>query len=369
MKVAIIHPWFWSLGGGEKVIEALASLYPQAEIFLLGCRKQGIPATLRNRKIHTSFMNDIPGISKLRWPLFFLYPTAVESFDLREYDLVISSSGPATFGVNIRQDATHICYCHSPGRSFWDSYAERQNSLGPLGKLIYTGLATYVRTWEFSAAQRVDRFVANSHYISRRIQKYLRRDSTVVYPPVNTSIGYLQDQHDNYYLSVGRLEGKKRLDLVIAACNKTQRRLIIAGEGPEEKNLKGISGPTVEFTGRVADADLPALYANCRAFLFAADEDFGIAPVEAQSFGRPVIAYSHGGALETVRVNDANGRSDTGVFFPEQSVDSLIDGIRRFETLEAQFVPAEIQEHTRQFDTSAFKKNFLSMADHAMRGE
>jgi glycosyltransferase involved in cell wall biosynthesis len=299
-----------------------------------------------------------------------LYPIAIESLDLSAYDLVISSAGPATFGVNVAQDALHVCYCHSPERAWWDKYAQRQQqSRSRLRKLIYTARASYIRTWEFGAAQRVDYFIANSRYISRRVHKYFRRESTVIYPPVETSLGYISNTYDDYFLSVGRLMPAKRVDLLISACNKLRRRLLVVGTGREEKRLKALAGPTIEFLGFVPGSDLPKLYANCRAFLFAADEDFGIVPVEAQAFGRPVIAYGYGGSLETVRVADAAGRSDTGIFFSEQTIESVVDGIQRFETCEADFIPTEIQQHARQFDTSIFVDHMRQFIDNAMRKE
>jgi glycosyltransferase involved in cell wall biosynthesis len=179
-------------------------------------------------------------------------------------------------------------------------------------------------------------------------------------------MGYIANQHDDYYLSVSRLDAGKRVDLLIHACNQLKRRLLIVGIGREEKRLKAIAGPTIKFLGRVPDADLPGIYANCRAFLFSSDEDFGIAPVEAQAFGRPVIAYGRGGSLETVRVGDAEGRSDTGVFFSEQTAESIIDGMRNFEAREDKFVPEEIQQHARQFDTSVFVQQFSKFVDSAM---
>ena len=366
MKVAIVHPWFWELGGGEKVIEALLSIYPQADIFVLVYQRSGVPPSLRDKTIHTTFLNRLPWISRLRRSLVFLYPTAIESIDLSAYDLVISSAGPVTCGVNVAQDALHICYCHSPGRSLWDQYAERQNALSSLGRFVFTAFATYVRTWEYAAAQRVDLFVANSQYIATRVQKYFRRESEVIYPPVNTSMGYLSDRPGSYYLTVGRLGERKRVDILVGACNRLRRRLLIAGSGPEEKRLKAIAGPTIEFLGYLPDSDLPDLYANCRAFLFAADEDFGIAPVEAESFGRPVIAFGRGGALETVHnVNTAPG-SGTGIFFQEQSVESVMDAIPRFEAHEHNFDPLQIQKHAQSFDTSVFVNRMRQFIDAAL---
>jgi glycosyltransferase involved in cell wall biosynthesis len=215
--------------------------------------------------------------------------------------------------------------------------------------------------------QRVDYVASNSHYIQRRVMEHFQRSSTVIYPPVNTAMGYLSKESESYYFSLSRLDREKRIDLLVAACNQMKRPLLIGGTGPEEGKLRSLAGPTVRFLGRVPEDELPHLYAHCRAFLFAADEDFGIAPVEAQSFGRPVVAYGHGGCLETVRVNDRDGRSDSGVLFPEQSAEAVMGAIRRFESAEDTFRPIEIQRHARQFDKSIFMKNVFAFVDAAMQ--
>lgn len=380
MRVAFIHPRFLALGGGEKVIETLALIYPEADIFAMFSAPEMVPLSLRNRTIYTTFLNKIPWTKTLhdnRWTkklhnqLAVLYPLAIESLDLSAYDLVISSGGPATFGVGVSQHTLHVCYCLSPERGWWDQYANKQHlsSLSSIRRLFYTARTSYIRAWEFGAAQRVDHFIAISQYISQRIHKYFRRDSTVIYPPVDTTQGYISAAHDDYFLSVCRLVPAKRVDLLIHACNRLGRRLLVVGTGREEQRLKALAGPTIEFLGYVPDAGLPELYAHCRAFLFAADEDFGIVPVEAQSYGRPVIAYGYGGSLETVRVGDAGGRSDTGVFFAEQTLESVVDGIQRFEACEARFIPTEIQQHARQFDTAVFLDQMRQFIDNAMRKE
>jgi glycosyltransferase involved in cell wall biosynthesis len=369
VKVAIIFPRFTGLGGGERVIDALTRLYPQAEIFVLYSVPAMVPPKLRDRTIHTTFLNDIPWINRLAPKLTVLYPSAIESLDLSAYGLVISVPGPAVLGVNVPQHAVHVSYCLSPERTWWDRYGnQKQVSQRSLTrKLIYTARANYLRTWEFSAAQRVDEFASISRYISQRVYKYFRRESTVIYPPVDTCLGVKADYIENHYLSVGRLVPGKRVDLLIRACNLLGRRLLVAGTGPEEKTLKALAGPTIEFLGYVPDCDLPPLYARCRAFLFAADEDFGIVPVEAQACGRPVIAYGHGGSLETVRVGDPEGRPDTGVFFPEWTVESVVGGILRFEAWENDFIPEAAQQHAKQFDTSVFMESMGQFVDSAIR--
>jgi glycosyltransferase involved in cell wall biosynthesis len=373
MKVAIAHPWFMEIGGGERVVEALAAMYPDADIFTLGVNPALLPLSLRGRKIYTSTLNGLLLlVSRLRIKrssLMLLFPWAVEGMDLSGYDLILSSCGSAVMGISPGQDAVHISYMHSPQRAWWDRYAERQARMSWIPRQIFIFSAVLTRIWEFNAMQRVDHVVSNSNYIAKRVFKYFRRQSTVIYPPVDTSMGYLADRHDDYYLSLSRLDRDKRIDLAILACNRLKRRLLIVGTGRDEKRLKAIAGPTIEFLGRVPDEDLPGLYAHCRAFLFAADEDFGIAPVEAQAFGRPVIAYGHGGSLETVRVGDPEGRSDTGVFFSEQTAESVVSGILCFEDQEGKFIPSEIQQHARQFDTSVFVEKVRQLVAASMGEE
>jgi glycosyltransferase involved in cell wall biosynthesis len=371
MRVAIVHPWFLELGGSEKVVEVLAEAYPDADIFTLATDPACLPLHLRDKKIYTSVLNRllVPPLHLKRYPFMLLYPWAVEGLDVSKYDLILSSFGPAMMGVSANQNAVHIGYCHSPDSAWWHLYAKHQAQMGWLKRKTFVACATVIRAWEFCAMQRVDYVIVNSRYIANRVSKYFRRQSTVIYPPVNTSMGYLSPQHDDYYLSLSRLGKEKRIDLAILACNRLKRRLLVVGSGQEEKRLKAIAGPTIEFLGRVPDEDIPKLYANCRAFLFAADEDFGIAPVEVQAFGRPVIAYGYGGSLETVRVNDPDGRSDTGVFFPEQTVGSVMDGIQRFEARESRFIPEDIQAHARQFDTAVFIDRMRQFVDDAMRKE
>lgn len=364
-KIAILHPWFLMNGGGEKVVDVWGQIYPGADVFTLFSKGEFVPSSLRSRVIHASPLNKLPGAaSGFHRHLMPLYPWAVESFDLRGYDLIISSCGPAMMGANVDQDAIHLCYCHTPQRSWWDLYAEHQARLKPVSRFLFTLGASMIRTWEFGGMQRVDTVIANSSYIAQRIQKYFRRESKVIYPPVDVSKRAPTPLKGEYYLTVGRLEKQKRVDLLIRACNKLERKLLIAGTGKEEAYLKSISGQSVEFLGFVRDKELDGLYQNARAFLFAADEDFGIAPVEAQGHGRPVVAYGHGGSLETVLAGDNLGTSKTGVYFREQTVDSAVDAIRSFEFQEHLFVPELIQRHASQFDTSVFVRQFRDLVEH-----
>jgi len=362
LRVAIVHYWFLVYGGGERVIEALGDMFPHADIFALFADEGSTPETIRHRKLRTSFLDRIPGARKVSRELFPFYPLAVESLDLRDYDLVISSDSPPMKGILTHNRQLHICYCHTPGRYLWDSFEDFRSTLPWLFRPGFSTVAAYLRRWDYQAAQRVNHFVANSRYVADRIRRYYQRDSTVIYPPVNTDYGYISTSVSDAYLHVGRLVEGKRIDLLIQACNQLGRKLLIAGTGREEQKLKAMAGPTIEFLGRVPDSQLSDLYATSRALLFAADEDFGIVPLEAQAHGRPVIAYAKGGSLETVRGNSSDGQQ-TGVFFHQQTVESLAQGIRQFEEDEALFDPKTIRRHARQFDTAVFKERLQSLIE------
>ena len=357
MKIAITYQHSLELGGSERVLEVLAAMYPTADFFCMLADPKAIPPGLRGRSITTSWMNRLPGARRFYSYLQFLGPLAAETMDLSEYDLVISSDGSHTMGVLTRQDALHICYCHSPHRSLWDSFHSYRKTLkGPV-QWIFTLSSHYVRQCNFFAAQRVDFFVANSAYVAERIRKFYGRDSEIIFAPVDSYKGYLADGRDDYYLSVGRLWHAKRIDLLIEACNALGRRLVIAGTGPEERTLRQIAGPTIEFVGRVSEEQLSALYSRTRALLFASEEDFGIVPIEAQSYGAPVIAFGRGGAVETVRPLGASSEP-TGVFFSDRTATSLQQAILRFEAAEHTFDPESIRNHALTFDTSCFIKRF-----------
>lgn len=367
MRVALVNSWYIAPGGVQWVDNVFGTIFPEADVFTLFSNDSYMPESLRARPVTRSFLHSIPMMGRCYRLFTPLCPYAIESLDVRGYDLVLSSDHGVAKGILCDQGTVHVCYCHTPWRQLYDLY-QPSLDLVPRPLRHAYGIACHgLRQWDYIAAQRVDYFVANSKYIQHRIQKCYRRTSEVIYPPVDTSKGYISNSHDEYYLSVGRLTHTKRLDLLIEACNTLGRRLIIAGEGREEARLKAIARPTVEFLGRVPDQALPALYANCRAVLFAADEDFGIVPVEAQAFGRPVIAYGHGGVLETVRVNDPSGMSDTGKFFREQSVSSLIDAIREFETDEHKYIPEQIRVHSHMFDTAVFVDKIRALAERVLR--
>jgi glycosyltransferase involved in cell wall biosynthesis len=360
MRIAIVHHWLISQGGGERVVEALALMFPEADIFTLVASPKGIPKALQDRHITQSFLGQFPCSAKIYRHLLPLYPLAVEQLDLREYDLVISSDAGPMKGVITAPGAIHICYCHSPMRYVWNKYRDYSNELTGPAKYIFTLSAHYVRNWDFSAAQRVTHFIANSNNVAARIQQYYARESAVIYPPVDTSKGTLVDTVSDHYLAVGRLVAYKRLDLVIAACNRLGRKLRIIGVGPEEKHLRSIAGRTIEFLGEVDGATLWKEYAHCRALLFAAEEDFGMVPVEAQSCGRPVIAYGKGGALESIAQPEGTVVEGlaSGILFSSQSVHAISNAITDFESREWQFHPQAIRDWAQQFNSEHFTNKF-----------
>ena len=374
LKVAIVHYWFMGFTGGEKVVEALAEIFPQADLFALVARPECLPETLRSHRLTTTFLQHIPGSRRWHRHLLPLQPFALEQMDLSGYDLVISSeSGPAK-GVLTSASACHICYCHSPMRYLWDMYHNYTRSMNPVTRSFFSATAHYVRMWDLASASRVDYFVANSHHVASRIRKHYRRDSSVIHPPVNVAAGYVSDHIDDYYLYVGRLIDYKRVDLAIQACRRLGRRLRIVGEGNQYKVLRRMAGPETEFLGHLHDNDLQKCYAHCRALLFPGEEDFGMVPVEAQSFGRPVIAYARGGATETVRGVSTSGSPEvsTGVFFESQTADSLIEAIREFESVEHLFDPRFIRASVEPFSEGRFKismKEFVETCLAAHTGQ
>ena len=370
LRVAIVHYWFIGRAGGERIVEALAEIFPQADLFSLVADRSTLAPILQSRKLQTSFLQRVPGAKKFHRHFLFLQPLALEQFDLSDYDLVISSeSGPAK-GVITSSKTCHICYCHSPMRYIWDMYPEYRRSMGFLVGTLFSLTAHYVRLWDQASASRVDYFVANSRYSASRIRKYYGRESTVIHPPVEVSAGKISAQQGEYYVAAGRLVEYKRFDLAVAACVELGRPLKIIGVGPQEKALRRMAGPTVEFLGRISDGELRENLAGCRALLFPGEEDFGIVPVEAQSFGKPVIAYASGGVLETVRgifPNEVELENPTGVFFRDKSLSGLTKAILQFESMEQEFRPETIRQHSLQFDSAIFKRHISEFIASAVR--
>ena len=359
MKVALVHDYLVQYGGAERVLAELSLLFPQAPIYTLLYDEQHTGGAFSHTTIHTSFLQNVVR-KKAYYRLFsFLMPLAMEQFDLSEYDLVISSSASFAKGVITREHTTHICYCHTPMRF---AYAPYQNIAGEslyprLLKGFPPFILPYMRLWDTHSAARVDRFVCNSLFIQKKIQTYYNQKAQVIYPPVNVHRFSIQEPED-YFLVVGRFLPYKRIDLAVDACNELGRRLLIVGDGPEYKRLKKKAGPTIQFVGRVSDARLAGLYARAQALIFPQEEDFGIVAIESMACGRPVIAFQSGGALEYIQ--DAK----TGVFFKEQSVESLKQAMRR--SMDISFDARYIREHAMQFDRQVFQRNLKTYIDYSL---
>lgn len=354
MRVAIVHHWFVTRGGGERVAECIASLFPEAEIFTLFADAPGIPEGLRGRRMHTSFLQKIPLAKNYHRHMMPLYPPATEGLDLRGFDLVISSDSGPVKGVRVDADAVHICYCHSPMRYLYDGYEAYREQMGAVTRAAFTATAGRLREWDKKAAGRVTYFIANSEYVAGRIRRFYGRESTVIHPPIDLDRARIVDVPGAHYLCAGRLVGYKRTELMLEACAQLGRTLRIAGTGPDEARLRRLAGSgDVTFLGEMTTEELWQEYAECRALLFAADEDFGMVPLEAQACGRPVVAYGAGGSLETVR---GVGSSRTGVYFAQQTVESVMDGILRLEEAEAAgaFDSTVIQGWAAEFATPLF---------------
>jgi glycosyltransferase involved in cell wall biosynthesis len=343
MRAAIVHYWLLNRRGGEKVLDALCRLLPDADVFTLFCEPSTLSPELRRHKITTSFLNPLRGAYRSLLPLM---PMALESFDLRGYDLVVSSeSGPAK-GVITSSFTRHICYCHTPMRYLWDLYPAYRNewTRSRWKRMAMTPLSNYLRLWDYASAARVDHFVANSENTRLRIWKTYRREAEVAHPPVDVDSFYWKPAED-YFLIVSELVAYKRIDAAVREFSRNGRRLRIAGDGPEYKSLRAGAARNVEFLGRVGDGDLCELFARCRAFLLPGEEDFGITAVESLASGKPVIALARGGALETVP-------SFGGLFYDEPA--GLSGAVQRFDAME--FRPAQLQSWARRFSEEEFAR-------------
>lgn len=349
MRLALVHDWMNQVGGAEGVLEQLVALFPDAPIYTSIYDSGAMPASWREWDIRPSWMNRLPLVKKHHQPFLPLYPLAFEGLDLSGYDVVLSNKSGFCHGIITPPETLHICYCLTPTRYVWryHDYARREG-LGRLGRIALVPMLSYLRLWDRLAADRVDRFIAISSEIRRRIAKYYRRESEIVYPPVDTQRFTPSDGYDDYFLIVGRLVPYKRVDLAVRACTTLGLPLKVGGSGRDWVRLRSIAGPTVEFLGRVPDSVLPDLMARCKAFLFPGEEDFGITPVEAMAAGRPVIAYASGGALDTV----IEGR--TGALFGEQSVKALVEVLQCFDP--NAYDPSVIRQHAEQFDTAVFRQ-------------
>ncbi len=348
MKLAIVHDYLNQYGGAEKTLEALHEAFPGAPVFTSIFLPENLPAHFSAWNIRSSFMQKLPFLKRHFKKYLLFYPKAIESFDLSEFDVVLSSSSAFAKGARVSPKACHICYCYSPMRFVWTqkAYFERER----INRMFYMFLPfvlSWLKKWDLKTAVNVHHYIAISRFIQERIKTCFQRDSDVIYPPVDVSGFSISESVGDYFLVVSRLNAYKKIDIVVQAFNQLSRPLVVVGVGPEEKILRKQSKKNIVFLGRLSQTDLGKYLSQCRGFVFPGEEDFGIAPVEAMACGRPVIAYKSGGALETVK------EGATGVFFDEPNCESLIEAVHRFEKL--QFDPIGIRQHAMQFDKEVFK--------------
>jgi len=364
MKVAIVHYWLVNMRGGEKMLEALLEIFSQADIYTHVYNPKAMSALINRHKVITSRINRLPFAKKLYQLYMPLMPNALNDFDLQSYDLIISSeSGPAK-GVIPNPNAYHLCYCHTPMRYLWDMYHEYFKGTNPLVRFFMKRLIPSLRLWDITSANLVDRFITNSNYVAKRIRRIYNREAEVVYGPAAVE-QYLSIERNpsDYYLFFGQLTGYKRADIAIEACVKSGRKLVIAGAGANKKDINRYKkSGLITFKGRVSGDEQIKLFAQAKALLFPGIEDLGLVPIEAQACGCPVIAYRDGGALDTVK------DGVTGIFFDEQTPDSLIKAMERFENCKEQFNNRELfNEHIRKFSREAFKERILRVISEKKR--
>lgn len=365
-KVAIVHDWLPVLGGAEKVLEQLLQIYPDADVFtLFDFLSRDDAPFLRDVKVTTSSLQRFPFAEKYYRHLLPFFPYAIEQFDLGNYELIISSSSAVAKGVVTSPHQLHVCYCHSPMRYAWDLQEQYLKQTG-----LSTGIrSTFIRMvlhklriWDVISSNRVDSFIANSSYISKRIYKTYRRESTVIHPPVDIERFKLQNKKENFYLAASRQVPYKRIDLIVEAfLEMPEKRLVVIGDGPEHRKITALAGDNVEILGYQSDEVLIDYLRRAKAFIFAAQEDFGILPVEAQACGTPVIAFGVGGARETVL------DKITGLHFEEQTVPSMVDAIERFERLQANFNVATIRKNAEGFSAERFQAEIIRHVDSLQR--
>ena len=377
MRLGFVHEWLVSHAGSERVVAAAAECYPGSPIFTLVHNPAATRGTeFKKHPITTSWLQRLPGAAggskhRLYLPLM---PMAVESLDVGGLDVVVSSSHAVAKGVLTRADQLHISYVHTPARYAWDLYHEHLREVvgrthtgtevpepgrvGGLKGALAQGVMHYFRGWDFAAAQRVDVFVANSRYVARRIWKTYRREAAVIYPPVDVERFTPAERREDFYLVVSRLVPYKRVTAIAEAFTRLGRPLVIVGDGPETDAVRKASGPNVTLVGELDDAAVAERMARCRAFVIAADEDFGITAVEAMAAGAPVIAYGKGGVRETVV------EGETGVFFAEQTADGVAEGVTKFEAFKSGLDAGVIRSRAERFSRARFQREFVSLVDH-----
>jgi len=370
MKVAIVHDWLVTYAGAERVLEQVLMLYPEADLYsLVDFIPLGERAFLEGRPVRTSFVQRLPWARRKYRNYLALMPLAVEQFDLSAYDLVISSSYAVSKGVLTSPHQLHICFCHSPARYAWDlqhQYLREARLTRGLGSWIARYMLHRFRIWDVRTANGVDDFIANSHFIAARIWKVYRRESTVIYPPVDVHAFTPGGSREDFYVTASRMVPYKRMDLIVEAfATMPHRRLVVVGDGPEAARIRSRGAPNIEFLGQQPIDVLRDRLRCAKAFIFAAEEDFGIAPMEAQACGTPVLAYGKGGALETIRGLEDD--APTGILFPEQTVPSLVDAVECFEREGGRIDPEACRRNAERFNPDRFRKELADFIDGRCR--
>jgi glycosyltransferase involved in cell wall biosynthesis len=359
-RVALIHDFLLDVRGAERTFSALADMYPQADLFTAIYDPRGTEGRFEHRTVNTSFLQRLRPTARSFRPLLPFYPYAMEALDLSGYDLVLSSSSAWAHGVIVDPDAVHVCYCHNPFRYAWNARDETLNQRGALQRTALRMVFQRWRQWDWIAAQRVDRYIANSETTRRRIRRYFGRESDVVYPPVETA-RFTPGPVSDFYVVLSELMPHKRIHLAVEAFNRLRLPLVVIGNGPDARRLRRMAGPTISFAGRVSDARAAELLSASRALVVTATEEFGIAAVEAQAAGRPVIALAEGGVRETVQ------EGVTGTFYDTADPEALADAVRRFDTLAID--PAACVANADRFDVSHFRHGIRSVVAEACADE
>jgi glycosyltransferase involved in cell wall biosynthesis len=360
-RVALIHDFLLDIRGAERVFAALCDLFPDADLYTAVYDEQGTEGWFSHRHVNTSFLQRLRPTARTFRPLLPLYPYAMESMDLSGYDVVVSSSSAWAHGVLVDPEAVHVCYCHNPFRYAWNAREQTLATHGPATRAALGVILKRWRMWDFIAAQRVDRYVANSETTRRRVARYFDRDATVLHPPVETRRFAPAAQIGDAYVVLSELMPHKRIDVAIEAFNALRLPLIVVGNGPEARRLRRMAGPTISFTGRVSDGEAADLLARGRALVVTATEEFGIAAVEAQAAGRPVIALHEGGARETVL------EGVTGTFYETPDAGALAAAVGRFDALAID--PNACVQNARRFDVEHFRRGMRAVVDDALAGE
>ena len=357
MKFAVVHEWFDSMAGSERVVEQFLQAFPNSDIYtLVDFLAEKDRGALQGKTPNTSFLQKLPFAKKAFRTYLPLMPLAIEQFDMTGYDVILSSSHVVAKGVISRPEQMHVSYVHTPIRYAWELQHEYLREMGFIKGLITRCLMHYMRIWDRSAADRVDVFVANSKYIAKRIENTYRRRAHVVYPPVNVADFSFHPQKDDYYLTASRMVPYKRIDLIVDAFSKMpDRKLVVIGDGTEYKRIEAKAGPNVKLLGYQKFSVLKEHMQKAKAFVFAAEEDFGIMPVEAQACGTPVVAFGRGGSLETV----VGGR--TGTFFEEQTTESLIAAVESFERMSID--PHDVRSHAQKFSRERFRNEMQEVVE------